>query len=156
MTTARPPAAKQALAAEAWRLMADFAAAGFRGNTHAELMSELGLTPAHLRALSILDPDQPRPMRAMADTLCCDASMATWLVDRLEERGLAERRTPPGDRRVKTIVLTPLGIKTRQRLREARYEPPGALLDLDVSSLESLLRELRKLPVPAGPGDRIC
>jgi DNA-binding MarR family transcriptional regulator len=57
--------------------------------------------------------------------------MATWLVDRLEERGLVERRTPPNDRRVKTIVLTPLGIRTQQRLRESHYETPGALLDLD-------------------------
>lgn len=149
MSSVPLPHAKQALAAEVWKLMADFASAGFRNSAQAEVMSELGLTPAHLRALAILDPDQPRPMRAMADVLCCDASMATWLVDRLEERGLVERRTPPTDRRVKTIVLTPLGIKTRQRLRESRYEPPNALLDLDLASLESLLRELRKLPAPS-------
>jgi hypothetical protein len=42
-------------------------------------------------------------MRALASVLCRDASMATWLVDRLEERGLAQRRTPPNDRRVKTV-----------------------------------------------------
>ena len=87
-------------------------------------------------------------MRALAGTLCCDASLATWLVDRLEERGLAERRTPPNDRRVKTVVLTPLGIATRQRLRASFYDPPGALMDLDVSSLESLRNELRQLPAP--------
>ena len=111
-------------------------------------MEEIGLTPAHYRALSILDPDETRPMRPMATALCCDASMATWLVDRLEERGLAERRTPPSDRRVKTVVLTPLGITTRDKIRESFYDPPGALLDLDVTSLESLRSELRKLPAP--------
>jgi DNA-binding MarR family transcriptional regulator len=116
--------------------VADFAAANFRQGAQAQLMEEIGLTPAHLRALSILDPEEPRPMRAMASTLCCDASMATWLVDRLEERGLVERRTPPNDRRVKTVVLTSLGIRTRERLRESFYDPPGALMDLDVSSLE--------------------
>lgn len=91
----------------------------------------------------------------MASTLCCDASMATWLVDRLEEKGLAERRTPPKDRRVKTVVLTPLGIATRERLRESFYHPPAALMDLDVSSLESLRSELRKLPAPQQEG-RVC
>lgn len=156
MTPARRPASKHALAAEVWKLMADFARASFRDSAQGQLMSEAGLTPAHLRALSILDPDEPRPMRALADTLCCDASMATWLVDRLEERGLVERRTPPSDRRVKTIVLTPLGIKTRQRLRESLYEPPGALLDLDVSSLQSLRSELLKLPAPRAQEGRTC
>jgi len=91
-------------------------------------------------------------MRAMASTLCCDASMATWLVDRLEEKGLVERRTPPNDRRVKTVVLTPLGIKTRDRLRQSFYDRPGALLDLDISSIESLRDELRRLPVPQAGG----
>ncbi|HET7016160.1 MAG TPA: MarR family transcriptional regulator [Streptosporangiaceae bacterium] len=136
--------------------MADFAAASFQDNAQARLMSEIGLTPAHLRALSILDPDEPRPMRALADALCCDASMATWLVDRLEERGLVERRTPPSDRRVKTIVLTSLGITIRERLRESFYEPPAALLDLDISSLGSLRRELSKLPARPGPDHGTC
>ena len=149
-------ASKEALAAEVWKLMADFAAANFRNSTQAQLMEEIGLTPAHYRALSILDPDEPRPMRALATALCCDASMATWLVDRLEERGLAERRTPPSDRRVKTVVLTPLGIRTREKIRESFYEPPGALLDLDVSSLESLRNELRRLPAPPSHERRTC
>jgi DNA-binding MarR family transcriptional regulator len=156
MSPARRPASKQALAAEVWKLMADFAAANFRSNAQTQLMSEIGLTPAHYRALSSLDPDEPRPMRALADTLCCDASMATWLVDRLEERGLVERRTPPSDRRVKTIVLTPLGIRTRQRLRESFYEPPAALLDLDLSALELLRGELLKLPAPPRHEGGIC
>jgi DNA-binding MarR family transcriptional regulator len=123
---------------------------------HAPLMDELRLTPGHVRALSILDPAEPRPMRAMASALCCDASMATWLVDRLEERGLVERQTPPNDRRVKTIVLTPLGIRTRERLRESFYDPPDALMDLDARSLEALRSELRKLPAQRKQGARIC
>ena len=156
MGETRSRTSKRALAAEVWKLMADFSAANFRQGAQAELMTEIGLTPAHFRALSIIDPDEPRPMRAMASALCCDASMATWLVDRLEERGLVERRTPPNDRRVKTVVLTPLGIKIRQRLRESFYDPPGALMDLDVSSLESLRNELRKLPAPTGQEGRVC
>jgi DNA-binding MarR family transcriptional regulator len=151
---------KRALAAEVWRLMADFAYVNFQQSHQAQLMRELGLTPAHFRALSILDPQEPRPMRAMADGLACDASMATWLVDRLEERGFVERRTPPKDRRVKTVVLTPLGIRTRERLREAFYDPPAQLMDLDVRSLEAVSAALRKLPTArrefCGPGDAVA
>lgn len=156
MSPARPATSKRALAAEVWKLMADFSAANIRHSAQARLMEEIGLTPAHFRALSILDPDEPRPMRAMASTLCCDASMATWLVDRLEERGLVERRTPPSDRRVKTVVLTPLGIKTRDRLRQSFYDPPAALRGLDVASLESLRDELRKLPAPPSHEGMLC
>jgi DNA-binding MarR family transcriptional regulator len=85
MGATRPRSSKRALAAEVWKLMADFSAANFRQSAQAQLMEELELTPAHYRALSILDPEEPRPMRALANALCCDASMATWLVDRLEE-----------------------------------------------------------------------
>ena len=138
---------KQAVAAEAWRLMAEFAFTKFQGSEHVTMLRELGLTPGHLKALSILDPDQPKPMRAMADALACDASQVTWLVDRMEERGLVERRTSPTDRRVKTLVLTQLGIDTRRRLAEALYAPPADLLSLDLASLEALRDELRKLPV---------
>jgi len=108
-------------------------------------MRKLGMTPAHYRALSMLDPDEPKPMKAMADALACDPSMATWLVDRLEERGLVERRTPPNDRRVKTIVLTALGIKTREMVRESFWDPPQELLDLDIHTLEALNAALKEL-----------
>jgi len=108
------------------------------------------MTPAHYRALSMLDPDEPRPMKAMADALACDPSMATWLVDRLEERGLVERRTPPNDRRVKTIVLTALGIKTRQTLRDSFWHPPQELVDLDIQTLEALNAALKKLRTRRG------
>lgn len=139
---------KRAVAAETWRLMAEFAFSKFQGSKHVTMLREMGLTPGHMKALSILDPKEPRPMRAMADALACDASQVTWLVDRLEERGLVERGSDPSDRRVKTLVLTPLGIETRERLREALYTPPTELLDMEVASLEALREELRKLPPP--------
>jgi DNA-binding MarR family transcriptional regulator len=144
---ARRPDDKQSVAADAWRMMADYAFTKFQGSEHVVMLRELGLTPGHLKALAVLDPNEPRPMRALADALACDASMVTWLVDRLEERGLVERRTSPSDRRVKTLMLTPYGIRTRARLSEALYKPPADLLELDRRSLELLRDQLRKLPV---------
>lgn len=142
---------KSEVAAEAWRLMAEFSFAEFRNSGQLDILREMGLTPGHLKALSVLNPDEPRPMRAMADALSCDASLVTWLVDRLEERGLVERHTSPTDRRVKTLILTPLGIRTRLRLEEAMYKPPSALAALDLASLEALRAALRKLPAPERP-----
>ena len=121
-----------------------------RPSTKQAIASELGLTPGHMKALAVLDADEPRPMRAMADALSCDASMVTWLVDRMEERGLVERLALPSDRRVKTVALTPLGVDTRDRLMSALYEPPAELLSLDTTSLETLRSQLSKLPAASG------
>jgi DNA-binding MarR family transcriptional regulator len=142
---------KEDLAAQVWRAMAGFTFARFQRGEHFAILRELGLTPGHLKALAVLDPEQPRPMRAMADALACDASLVTWLTDRLEERGLVERRSDPSDRRVKTIALTAQGVKTRQRLAAAFFEPPPDLLDLDTKTLDALHRGLAKLPAPITP-----
>ena len=66
-----------------------------------------------------------------------------------------ERRTSPSDRRVKTLILTLLGIQTRERLSEALYGPPADLLELDMKSLETLRDELRKLPSTGGALGRL-
>lgn len=119
----------------------------------AGLLREHGLTPGHLKALLALQPDAPRSMGALAETLTCDASMATWLVDRLEERGMVERRTLPTDRRVKTIVLTEHGLAARKMFLARMYEPPDELLAADRATLEDLRDALARLPMPAsGPG----
>jgi MarR family transcriptional regulator, organic hydroperoxide resistance regulator len=73
-----------------------------------------------------------------------------WLIDRLEERGLVERRPLPTDRRVKTIALTPKGVKFRRRMLFEMFTPPEELLGLDASTLEALRSELEKLPAPVG------
>ena len=145
MTTERTDDERE-LAAEAWRLMAEFSFSRFMGSDHVRILRELGLTPGHMKALSILDPDRPKPMRSMADSLACDASMVTWLVDRLEERGLVERRASTTDRRVKTVVLTGEGIELRERLRAALYAPPPELLALDEAELRTLCETLRRIP----------
>ena len=145
------PASKATLAADIWRSIFEFFWSS--GSRHALVSQELGLTPGHVKALLELVPGQPRPTGALADALHCDASNATWLVDRLEERGFVERGTVPTDRRVKTVVLTPLGAKTRAAVIERLYEPPEELLALDRDDLEALRASLAKLPRRPAPFD---
>jgi DNA-binding MarR family transcriptional regulator len=140
------PGKKRAIAAEVWQMMRDLTFAATQRGGHIGMLKELGLTPGHLKVLGALQPDEPRPMGALADACACDASMATWLVDRLEDRGLVERRMLPADRRVKTVALTALGIQTKERLFEHLDQPPPELLGLDTASLQALRRELAKLP----------
>ena len=84
-------------------------------------------------------------MGACAQALGCDASTATWLIDRLEERGLVERRALPADRRVKAVALTPLGAKTKAEVTERLYEPPDELVTLDRAVLEGLQDALTRI-----------
>src|SRR5262245_27726788 len=135
---------KQALAARGWRLMFDFLmrTAPERGRA----LGRRGLTPNDSRALAALDPREGRTMSALAAAWECDASNATWVVDRLERLGLAERRSVPEDRRVKQVVLTPKGLKTRTALLEEFYVAPEELDALDKGELEALVRLLEKLP----------
>jgi DNA-binding MarR family transcriptional regulator len=140
LDTSRP---KAAIAAEAWRLLFTFF---LRTRTQRDgVLQRFGLTPNEVRALGDLDPKKGRPMRSLADAWGTDASNATWVIDRLEQQGYAERRSKAGDRRVKLVALTPLGVKTKAAVIKAMHEPPAAMVDVPVEDLESLARILHKL-----------
>lgn len=104
---------------------------------------EFELSPMGLKLLYVLEPGDEPPMSHLAETLFCDASNVTGLVDRLEARGLIERRDSPRDRRVKLIGLTDDGVAVRARIRERLHEPPAqiaALAQEDKRTLRDVLR----------------
>jgi DNA-binding MarR family transcriptional regulator len=142
---------KETVAREAWRRVFDFF--WMHKDSQMDVLRELGLTPGHMKALLVLELNEPRPMGALAEALHCDASTGTWLVDGLEEKGIVERQALPTDRRVKTVALTPLGEKTKATLLERLYDPPAHLLDLDTTDLDALVDIFGKLPgeSPATP-----
>jgi DNA-binding MarR family transcriptional regulator len=143
-TRAKAGASKKELAAEAWRPLVEFF---FKTAKHrSRVLGRYGLTPGDARALASLEAGEGRPMGTLAEEWACDASNATWMVDRLEERGLAERRSSPTDRRVKLVVLTALGRKTRAAIMEGMYEPPPELLRMDQADLAALREALARLP----------
>lgn len=109
------------------------------------VVSEYGINPGHMKALMCIEPGEAVPMGACAQEMGVDASTATWLIDRLEEKGLVERRPSPTDRRVKGVVLTEQGAATRKQLREHYEEPPAALLELSAEELRALAGLLTKL-----------
>jgi DNA-binding MarR family transcriptional regulator len=142
---------KSAVARRIWEVMFEFLmrTAPDRGRS----LGRRGLTPNDSRALASLNPQEGRTMRSLADEWECDASNATWIVDRLEKFGLAERRTVPHDRRVKLVVLTARGVKTKGELMEEFLTPPAALLDMDPRDLEGLRRALEKIKDTKGTKD---
>jgi DNA-binding MarR family transcriptional regulator len=134
---------KADLAAEAWRLLFTF----FLRTRHQrdQVLQRFGLTPNEIRALGDLQPNEGRPMRSLADAWGTDASNATWVIDRLEKQGYAERRERPGDRRVKLVRLTPRGAKTKAAVLEAMYQPPPAMQGISTADLQQLTEVLQRL-----------
>jgi MarR family transcriptional regulator, organic hydroperoxide resistance regulator len=114
--------------------------------------TELGLTFAQAHALRLLDPDSPSPMNGLAELLVCDASNVTGIADRLEARGLVERRSLGADRRVKTLALTPAGVELRARVLDLMSEPPAAIAALSAEDQRTLRDILRRAAahLPAG------
>lgn len=105
--------------------------------------SEFDLTPMALKLIYSLEPDAESSMSVLAEHLFCDASNVTGIVDRLEARGLIERRDSPRDRRVKLIALTDDGAIVRERIRQRMHEPPAqiaALSRADQRALRDILR----------------
>jgi DNA-binding MarR family transcriptional regulator len=128
-------------ASEAWALMHELFHASRR--RFLAIASEFELSPPQVRALGVLDPDRPVPMSDLADALHCDNSNVTGIVDRLEDRGLVERRSATHDRRVKMLVVTPRGAEVRDRLAERLEEAPPPLARLapeDQRTLRDIMR----------------
>jgi DNA-binding MarR family transcriptional regulator len=128
-------------AGEAWRLVTLLA----RKRRFPEVAAEFGLNPGAVNALLYLEPGVPKPMGALADAWKCDASNVTWLVDRLEEHGLAERVPHATDRRVRTVVLTRKGQRLRAQIEARLFAPPDEFRELSATDLQTLCRILGKV-----------
>ncbi|MPY64085.1 MarR family winged helix-turn-helix transcriptional regulator [Streptomyces spongiae] len=109
-----------------------------------EAAGEHSLTGAQARLLSLLSLE-PLPMRRLAQKLKCEPSNVTGIVDRLEARGLVERRPNPKDRRVKLAAVTEEGRRLARGLRESldfAREPLAGLSREERLALRGLLRRM--------------
>lgn len=121
------------------------------------LAQELGLAPAQLHALRLLEPGAELPMSSLAGKLFCDASNVTGIVDRLQARGLIERRPAAHDRRVKLLALTGEGERVREAAWRQMSQPPAAIAALPLEqqcALRDALRAAVELPESSAPAVR--
>ncbi|MEU7578520.1 MarR family transcriptional regulator [Streptomyces sp. NPDC041068] len=111
----------------------DFTAAAAREN----------LTASQGKTLTVLRRG-PAAMRVLAETLSCDASNMTGIIDRLEKRGLVRREPSPGDRRVKNVVLTPEGEHAIDTIRANMHTTLAGLASLSEADQETLYALLER------------
>ena len=109
------------------------------------LAGEFDLSPVQCHVLHLIQPDRPIPMGRLAETLACDASNVTGLVDRLESRGLLVRRVSADDRRVKVLALTPTGARLRTQLQKRLADPPDPFRRLSEGEQRALVRILERV-----------
>ena len=130
-------------ACRAWQLLVKFF---FAQREHLPPVgTELDLSPVQWHVLHLIEPERPMPMGQLAETLACDASNVTGLVDRLETRGLVQRRPSAGDRRVKVVQLTSRGSRMRARLLRQMTAAPHPLSRLSADQQRALVRILEAL-----------
>jgi DNA-binding MarR family transcriptional regulator len=130
------------LAAETWELVFELLLAA-RPKVPAAA-AQCGLTAAQCHLLRLLRPGIAASMRSLADRLGCDASNVTGIVDRLEARGLVERRSAGHDRRVKHLALTAAGAAARAQVVERLGAPPEPIARLSSEDQQALCTLLRR------------
>jgi DNA-binding MarR family transcriptional regulator len=130
-------------AAEAWRALFDLMFSE-KPPRFPAVAQEFDLSPQQLKVLRVLAPGVELPMNALAEELYCDASNVTGIVDRLEERGLIERRADKADRRVKRLAITNEGATLREQILARLFEPPAAIARLSVAEQRTLRDLLKK------------
>ncbi|GAA3468708.1 MarR family winged helix-turn-helix transcriptional regulator [Nonomuraea roseola] len=108
----------------------------------------LGLTGP--QAVALRELTGPMTMRDLAERMSCEPSNATFIVDKLEKRGLVERHAHPQDRRAKHLVLTAEGVELRGRLLEllTARSPLAGLSPQEQDSLRDLLLRAASDPAP--------
>jgi len=130
-------------ACRAWQLLMKFF---FAQRAHLPASSvDFDLSPVQCHALHLIEPERPLPMSRLAETLSCDASNVTGLVDRLEARDLVRRAPAPGDRRVKVLQLTPTGARLRALLLRRMAGQSRPLSRLSRAQRRTLVKLLEAL-----------
>jgi DNA-binding MarR family transcriptional regulator len=112
----------------------------------AEALEPLGLRPPHFGVLTLIQASPGSAQRELVERSMIDASTMVAVIDELEERGLAERRPDPSDRRRRAVYLTPQGRRTLERARGAAMATAkdvfGPLDERELATLTKLLRKL--------------
>lgn len=109
-----------------------------------EQLVRTGVSMTHLHVIWLLeDNGGSLPMGRVADLLGVSMSNVTGLIDRMEERGLAERIRPSDDRRVVHVRPTRAGRESARAFELLKTETIERALDrLDGTQLARLVRAI--------------
>jgi DNA-binding MarR family transcriptional regulator len=122
----------------------------------------VALSEYHLLVQLSEAPERTLRMSALADYLALSRSRLTHTVDRMEARGLVQRRPVPGDRRGVNCVMTDAGYAALVEAAPAHVTAVRRLLVdvLEPDEMETLGRAMAKVAAAArrelGPGSQVA
>jgi DNA-binding MarR family transcriptional regulator len=106
------------------------------------------IAPSHGRALAVLLGRGDLRLSELSDHLHIAPRSTTEVVDALAERGLAERRPDPEDRRATRVLLTEHGREVATAIQAARATESEAFFSVldheDAAALARILRHLQR------------
>jgi MarR family transcriptional regulator, transcriptional regulator for hemolysin len=110
------------------------------------LLRPVGLTHSQYAVVMMLATSEQRSAQnTLASDLQISETTLVGLLDRLEKKGLVERRSDPMDRRQKQVSLTERGLRAVSLVGRRRYLANGhPFAEIsDIASAEQLLRQIK-------------
>lgn len=111
-----------------------------------ENIKELGLNPTEFAVLELIYSKGDQPIQKIGDKVLIASSSITYVVDKLEKKGLLQRKPCPNDRRVTFAVITDKGQTFMEEAfpkhQEAIHEILGGLNE---EEKEQMIEHLKKL-----------
>ena len=109
------------------------------------------LSLVHLNVLTALEDEGPLSMKRLAEVMDVSDASATGIVDRMEKRGLVERRHDTGDRRVVLVHITDAGSQVFGDLAAHRRTILSKVLaELSEDEMAALLVGMRAVQAARG------
>lgn len=109
-------------------------------------MARHNVTPGQFGVLTLIGANPGLSQSALARAIGIERSTMVAVIDRLQARGLVERRPSTADRRSNALTLSPAGGKLLARLKPlVRRHEQRIARDLDDAEKATLIRLLRRL-----------
>jgi DNA-binding MarR family transcriptional regulator len=116
-----------------------------------EALRPLGIELRHFAVLIVLVDRGPTVQRDLAAVTGSDKAGIMRVVDDLERKGLAVRKSVPGDRRVRAVEITPQGLELFDAAHVAAEPLAERLIaELGPGESERLTDLLTRIAHPAG------
>ncbi|MFF3462404.1 MarR family winged helix-turn-helix transcriptional regulator [Streptomyces sp. NPDC001984] len=115
-----------------------------------EALRPLGIELRHFAVLIVLIDRGPTIQRDLAAATGSDKAGIMRVVDDLERKGLAVRKTVMGDRRVRVVEITPEGIELFDEAHEAASVAERLVAELGPGEPEQLMDLLTRFACPTG------
>ncbi len=116
-------------------------------------LTPFGVTPGQYSVLNCLWHENGQTVKQLAEHLYLDSSTVTGILDRMEHKGLIEKKADPRDRRALQVLLTSKGRALEKPLSQAIIKANQIarreMDDKEYTYLKGLLSKLNK-DIPDG------